>query len=93
LGLLLKDNISFWRFKNQVNTVLKARAFLEQKGIQPEAIKANLLPEMIVPLIEAARESSDETLSDMFAGLLASAINPGTQDTVHPAYSKVVNQL
>lgn len=93
LGLLIKDKISYWRFKNQINTVLKAREFLEKKGIQPEAIKTNLLPETIVPLIEAAGESSDDTLSGMFAGLLASAINPDTQDTVHPAYSKVLNQL
>lgn len=93
LGLLIKDKISYWRFKNQIDTVLKAREFLKKKGIQPEAIKANLLPETIVPLIEAAGESSDDTLSDMFAGLLASAINPDTQDTVHPAYSKVLNQL
>jgi hypothetical protein len=93
LGLLLKENISFWRFKNQVNTVLKARAFLEQKGVQAKAIKVQLLPETIVPLIEAAGESSDDTLSNMFAGLLASAINPDTHDSVHPAYAKVLNQL
>lgn len=93
MGLLIKDKISYWRFENQVNTILKAREFLEKKGVQPEAIKTNLLPETIIPLIDAAGESSDDTLSDMFAGLLASAINPDTQDTVHPAYSKVLSQL
>ncbi len=93
LGLLLKDKISFWRFKNQINTVLKARDFLERKGIPPGSIKTNLLPETVVPLLEAASETSDDILSDMFAGLLASALNPATKETVHPAYGKVLAQL
>lgn len=93
LGLLLKDKISFWRFKNQINTVLKARNFLERKGIRPESIKSNFLPETVIPLLEAASETSDNTLSDMFAGLLASALNPETKETMHPAYAKVLAQL
>jgi len=93
LGLLLKDKISFWRFKNQVNTILKARSFLEKKGIQPESIRSNILPETVIPLLEAASETSNDMLSDMFAGLLASALNPDTEETVHPAYAKVLAQL
>lgn len=92
-GLLLKDQISYWRFKNQVNAALKAKAFLEAKGIDPKAIAGKASPDVIVPLLEAAGESADETISTMFANLLADAIDPTTAPYIHPSYGKVLNQL
>lgn len=92
-GLLLKDKVSYWRFKNQVNMVGKARQFLEAKGVETKHIAGKILPESVVPLIEAGSETSDPTLSELFAGLLASSVDPSTSHTTHPAYAKVLNQL
>jgi hypothetical protein len=92
-GLLLKDQISYWRFKNQVNTALKAKAFLEAKGINPKEISGKASPEIVVPLLEASGEASDDTISTMFANLLADAIDPTTASLIHPSYGKVLNQL
>jgi hypothetical protein len=92
-GLLLKDKVSYWRFKNQVNMVEKARHFLEAKGVETRQIAGKVLPESVVPLIEAGSETSDPTLSDLFAGLLASSVDPSTSHITHPAYGKVLNQL
>lgn len=92
-GLLLKDKVSYWRFKNQVNMVEKARRFLEAKGVETKHIAGKILPESVVPLIEAGSETSDPTLSELFAGLLASSVDPATARTTHPAYAKVLNQL
>ena len=86
---LLADKVNYWRFKNRINTILKAKAFLESKGIDPKAA----LPGSIVPLIEAAGDTDDDTLQSMFATLLASHLNPETLDKVHPCYTRILSQL
>jgi hypothetical protein len=86
---LVGSYLGYWRTKNKINLLLKTKKFLEQKGISPR----KALPDTVVPLIEAAGDTENETLSDMFAGLLASHLNPDTYDTVHPSYAKVLSQL
>ena len=92
-GLLIRDTVSFWRFKNQVNMVGKAKKLLEAKGIDAKTIAGSVLPENVIPLIEAGSETSNPTLSDLFASLLATAINPKTAASVHPSFGKILNQL
>jgi hypothetical protein len=92
-GLLLKDQISYWRYKNQVNAALKTKAFLESKGIDPKILAGLASPDLVVPLLEASGEASDDTISTMFANLLADAIDPATAPFIHPSYGKVLNQL
>jgi hypothetical protein len=89
IGGLLSDTVGYWRFKNKVNTILKAKRFLERKGIEPK----KLLPDIFVPLIEEAGNTNDEKLSEMFSNLLANHLNPITQDSIHPSYAKTLSQL
>lgn len=93
VGLLASDQISFWRFKNQVNLIEKAKKFLEGKGIKPESLKGTVQPHYIVPLIEAGQNTSDEILSDIFARLLATALDPETKDKMHPSFIKIISEL
>jgi hypothetical protein len=86
---LLADTVGYWRLKNRVNVLLKAKKLLEEKGIDP----TKLLPDVFVPLMDEAGNTADETLADMFARLLASHLDPATQDTVHPAFAKILGQL
>jgi hypothetical protein len=44
-GGIIGDTVAYWRFKNKVNLVLKAKAFLESKGIEPK----QLLPKVVAP--------------------------------------------
>lgn len=86
---ILTDTIGYWRLRNQVRLILKAKQWLEDKGVEP----AKLLPEIFVPLIGCGGEKEDETLSDMFASLLASHLDPERQDAVHPSFPKVLSEL
>lgn len=67
-GGLMADTVKFWRFKNQVNLLLKAKAFLESKGLDPKMI----LPKTLAPLLEAGSLETDPAMQDMWANLLAS---------------------
>lgn len=93
LGLLARDKVAFWRFKNQVNMVLKTKEFLEAKGLHPKTLDQRLLPEIIVPLLESAENHSDPTMTEMFAHLLVSAIDPQSEKSFHPSFTKVLDQL
>lgn len=88
-GGILSDTVGYWRLKNQVRLLLKTREFLEQRGVAP----AKLLPDIFVPIVEDAGCVENADLADMFAGLLASHLDPSTKASVHPSFTKVLVQL
>jgi hypothetical protein len=89
LGGILSDTIGYWRLKNQVRLILKAKKWLEEKGVAP----SKLLPDIFVPLLDDGGNVENETLADMFASLLASHTDPTQLEQVHPSYTKVLAQL
>jgi hypothetical protein len=89
IGGILSDTIGYWRLKNQVRLILKAKTWLEEKKVNP----GKILPDIFVPILDAGSEVEDEQLSEMFASLLASHLDSKTQDQVHPSFAKVLGQL
>ncbi len=92
-GLLLREKISYWRFKSQVNTILKAKAFLDVKGVDPSTIRDQIDPEIVVPLIETAGTTSTEPLPELFSGWLAASLREDHADFVHKSYIQVLGNL
>ena len=90
VGGILSDTIGLWRLKNQVNVMLKAKKFLEDKGVKKPT---KLQPDIFVPLLEQASYTEDETLSDMFARLLAANADAERSNEVHPSFAKVLGQM
>lgn len=93
LGLLAKDKIAFWRFKNQVDTLKKAKKIIDESGFDANTIKSAIAPDLIVPLIESSGDSADPNIQEMFAKLLANAIKNANNGLVHPSYAKALNQM
>lgn len=93
LGLLAKDKIAFWRFKNQVETLKKAKDIIDKSGFDTDTINASITPDLVVPLIESSGDSSDPKIQYMFARLLANAIKNSDNGLVHPSYAKALNQM
>ena len=89
IGGLLADSVGFWRLKNRVNVLLKAKEYCEERGVNPE----KLLPSVFVPLIDAAGDTDDDSLQEMFAELLATSIDPARQENAHPSFAKAIGQL
>src|SRR4030095_7549702 len=84
-GGILSDTIGYWRLKNRVRLLLKAKRWLEEKGVEPR----RLLPEVFVPLLEDGGNVEDETLASMFASLLASHLDPDKEENMHPSHTQV----
>ena len=86
-GGIIGDTVAYWRFKNKVNLVLKAKAFLEAKGIEPGLV----LPKVVAPLLEAGSLEEDSDMKDRWAALLASAATDPTK--VPPAFPRILSEL
>lgn len=89
LGGILSDTVGYWRLRNKARLLLKAKKYIEARGIDP----TKMLPDVFVPLIEEASNTDDETLSEMFARLLESHLDPEGQQAVHPTFAKILGQL
>jgi hypothetical protein len=89
IGGILSDTVGYWRLKNRVRLLLKAKKYLEENEIDP----AKILPDVFVPLLEDGSNVENETLSNMFASLLASHLDSNKQENIHPSYTKVLSQL
>lgn len=66
IGLLVSDNIRYFRFKNQVRILIKANNYVESKGLKVKHIPTKIL----VPLLENASLEDDEELQDEWARLI-----------------------
>lgn len=87
-GGILGGTVAYWRFKNKVNLILKAKAFLESKEIEPRAV----LPQTAVPLLDAGSLETDSEMQARWVTLLTSAANPSMPE-VMPAYIEILKQL
>src|ERR1039458_8914342 len=65
LGLLMRDQVSLWRFKNQVNILNKAKSICEKNNITTKSIS----PKLLCPYLENASLEDDIFLQDKWANL------------------------
>ena len=89
LGGILGDTVKYWRFKNAVNLTLRAKRFLESKGIEPRKVP----PATLIPLLEAGSLHEDDDLQTRWSAMLAHAVNPDSDVSVTPAYPQILRQL
>lgn len=70
-GLLMKEKVTFWRFKNQVIILNKAQEYCRKNNIKPKSISLKLL----CPLIENSSLEDEEFLQNKWAVLLSNMID------------------
>jgi len=87
IGMMLGDKVRVYRVKNWVKTVEKTQVLLREAHLPPNAVP----PRLFLPIIEASSLEDNETLQDMWAGLLATA----SQDTdeISPSFVETLKQL
>ncbi len=87
-GLLLKDQVSFWKFKNQIRMLNKAKIFCERNNISPKAIPLKLLS----PLLDYSGLEEDEILQDKWAILLSNMVD-SEQNIENHVFPYILSQL
>lgn len=87
-GLLLKDKITFWRFKNQVKMLNKAQDFCIKNNIKPKNIPLKL----VSPMLDYSAIEEDEKLQDKWAILLSNMVD-SDQNIENHVFPYVLSQL
>lgn len=71
VGLLIRDQVAFFRFRNQIKILEKARILCESKGINPKIISLKTL----VPYLDYSGLEDDEEMQDAWAKLLSNLVD------------------
>ena len=86
-GAILSDKLRPYRAKNLVATMQKTERILREAGLPVNTFPTRLL----LPIMEASSIENNETLQDMWAGLLATASQE--TDTVSPSFIETRSNL
>jgi len=87
---IITDKIEYFRFKNKVTILLKAKEFLKSKGIKTPK-KAPIKD--LTTLLAYSSFEDNEKMQDKWSSLLANTLNPkNTYNSCH-LFSQILNQL
>jgi hypothetical protein len=87
-GLLMKDQVTMWKFRNQITMLNKAKKLCEKNSISPKTISLKLL----CPLLDYAALEEDDLLQDKWAQLLANMVD-SEQNVDNHIFPYLLSQL
>lgn len=88
LGLLVRDQISYWRFNNQVKILTKAKLACEKNNISIKAIS----PKLLCPYLEYASLEDDPEIQENWAALLSNMVD-SQQNIQNHVFPYILSQL
>lgn len=84
---MLGDTVRVYRVRNMVKTVQKTERILRDAGLTPNAVP----PRLLLPIVENSSVEDDDSLQELWAGLLATASQQ--TDSVSPSFIETLKQL
>jgi len=88
-GLMWQDSVKMRRTKRLVSGLSKTKKMLEGAGID-----ANIVPDkLLLPIFEGMSVEDDESLSDMWASLLANGASHEDAQKVRPGFTAILKQM
>lgn len=87
-GLLIKDQISLFRFNNQIKMLNRAKIICDKQNISPKQISLKLL----VPLLDYSGIEEDEILQDKWSILLSNLVD-SEQNIENHVFPYILSQL
>lgn len=88
---ILSDKLKFMRWERQMRLHDRWKAILHERGIKNTSHV--LSPKLALPIIENASLEEDDVLQDLWADLLATAMDPERCDNLRAAYIEILRQL
>jgi Abortive infection alpha len=86
---LWADSVRLRRSKRLVMGLAKTKKMLEEAGLE-----ADIVPDkVLLPIFEGMSVEDDESLSDMWAALLANAASPDNAGKVRPGFTAILKQM
>ena len=91
MGGAFHDWTKFYRYKNLLKIHDKVEAI--QKERQSKGKTTPIPPRYAIPLIQSATQEDDESIQDLWAGLIANAIDPEKRLNVQKIYIDILSAL
>ena len=91
IGGIASDQVSYWRYKNLLKLKDKVDAIHAERALEGKT--APIPPRYAIPLIDASSTEDDETIQNMWAGLIANATDHNTRLDVKKIYIDVLQKL
>ena len=88
LGLLIKDRLTFWRFRNQVKMINKAQKYCASNNIDPKNIPLKIL----YPIMEYSALEESDKLQDKWAILLSNMVD-SEQNIENHVFPYILSQI
>jgi len=86
-GGILTDTVRFWRWKNQVNIIKKAKEKVENSGLGKKQVPLKIL----LPIIENSALEEEDLIQEKWANILANAIT--AKKDIKPNYAEILKEL
>ena len=91
-GALMAREVRLWKAMNLLKHVEKLQQVLKERGLRPEQAR-HLGYSEAVPLIEAASYEESDEVHGLWAGLLASALDPATDVRIEKAFVSILKEI
>jgi Abortive infection alpha len=90
LGLLVGDKVKAWRAERLAKLWIEAKKHLAEQGFE-EPAPAN--PKVVLPILAAAADENSDELQDLWARLLAAAMNPNRSRQARLGFTDALKKL
>ncbi|UTW56690.1 Abi-alpha family protein [Kordiimonas sp. SCSIO 12610] len=90
---IVADKVKFMRFERAAELASKAEKILEERGIGEDDLTKAVPPKTAIPLIENATLEDDDNLHDLWAKLLANAMDPNMSIEVNRIHVSLLKEL
>ncbi len=91
VGGALYDWARVFRYKNLIRLQDKVEDIHAARKLQGRSIP--IAPRLAIPLLQAASEEDEETLQDMWAGLIANATDPDRRLELRKIFTEILSSL
>jgi hypothetical protein len=86
-GGILSDTVRFWKWKNQINIIKKAKSIVENSKLDKKQVPLKIL----LPIMENSSLEEEAIIQDKWANILANAITASKDIT--PNYAEILKEL
>jgi|ERR1035437_680257 hypothetical protein len=87
---IITDRLRFFRWERQLRLEERANEIIKERNIDPLRIVA---PKIAIPIFENASLEENDELQDLWAFLLASAVDPKFSGEIRSGYIEIIKQL
>jgi len=91
LGGILSDRVNLWRYKNLLKQRDIVASIHTKRKLEGKSIP--IPPRYAVPFINAASMEDDDTIQNLWAGLIANATDPNQRLSLRKVYRRMLSEM